>query len=271
MTPCPIFYRPEMSAHADSYSPSSSKPQRVVQDWLQRGLVKPEDIRSFEPATRQDLYAAHAPWYVDGVLDLTERNGFGGREPEVAASLPYTTGSMVAAALHVAEHGGFACSPTSGFHHAYHAAGGGFCTFNGLMVAAIQLQAMGETVGILDCDAHYGDGTQDIINQLNKRHIKHHTMGSRFACGSKAPQFMPWLFAALDDLQDCDVVLYQAGADPWENDPLGGQLSMTELAVRDMYVFGGLKNIAWNFAGGYSPAVTSIHTHTLQAAQGKYA
>lgn len=268
----PIFYQPDMSAAATSYSQSPSKPTRVVEHWLARGHIRAEDIKTFPPATRKDLYTVHAQWYVDNVLDLIEPNGFGTREQAIADTFLLTTGSMLAAALHVAQHGGVACSPTSGFHHAHYAQGGGFCTFNGLMVAAAELNRLGKKVGILDCDAHYGDGTQDIIEELgfDPAYIKHHTMGELHPPGARAPYFMDWLDAAISDLADCDVVLYQAGADPWERDPLGGQLSLTELAARDLFVFSGLKNVAWNFAGGYSPAVTAIHTNTLLAAQGKF-
>lgn len=269
MSPIPIFYRPEMSAHADSFSASSSKPTRMVEHWLERQAIKPADIRSFEPVSVEQLATAHDEDYVRGVLELRRDNGFGGRSQQVADALPYTSGSMLAAALHVAEHGGYACSPSSGFHHAGHAQGGGFCTFNGLMVAAIELDRRGLKVGILDCDAHYGDGTQDIISRLGLGRIQHHTMGRRFPPGQRAcfDGFWGWLRRAIGQLQDCDVVLYQAGADPLTSDPLGGQLSMMELYLRDFTVVGRLKRVAWNLAGGYSGwlSVSSVHTHTLQA------
>ncbi len=72
------------------------------------------------------------------------------------------------------------CSPTSGFHHTGYSHSAGFCTFNGLMATACELRRVGavKTVGILDCDAHYGDGTDDIINQINIDWIKHRTLGS---------------------------------------------------------------------------------------------
>ena len=78
--------------------------------------------------------------------------------------------------------------------------------------------------------------------------------------------------AALDDLQGCDVVLYQAGADPHVNDPLGGQLTSKEMAMRDAAVFSNLPNVVWNLAGGYQrdenggiSYVLHLHTMTLIA------
>ena len=269
MLNCPVFYRPEMSVGTDSHSTSSSKPKRTVEDWLASSAIKSKDVFSFELASPEDLYAAHSSRYVDGVMTCQIANGFGNRDVTIAASLPHTTGSMLAAAQHVAEHGGYACSPTSGFHRAGYDFGGGFCTFNGLMVAAIDLDRMGKKVGILDCDAHYGDGTQHIIDTLGLSRIRHHTFGKLHPPGRQSRGTLHWLFHAIDDLAHCDVVLYQAGADPFVDDPLGGQMSFKELVVRDLFVFNQLKNVAWNLAGGYCPQTPLIHHYTLLAAQGR--
>jgi acetoin utilization deacetylase AcuC-like enzyme len=270
----PVFYRPEMSAtNSDSFSPSAAKPKIVVDHWLAQGAISPAQITSFEPAHRYTIGLAHDQEYVDNVLDCQTPNGFGNRSPEVAASLPYTAGSMMAAALHVLDHGGLACSPTSGFHHAGFDFGGGFCTFNALAVAAIKAAKSGAKVGILDCDAHYGDGTADILRLHKKLGIKHHTFGEHFPCGKEAKGWEMWLLKAINDLSDCDVVLYQAGADPYLKDPLGGQMSMMHLSYRDSLVFSMLDNVAWNFAGGYTrdadggiSPVIAIHTATLREA-----
>jgi acetoin utilization deacetylase AcuC-like enzyme len=49
----------------------------------------------------------------------------------------------------------------SGFHHAHADHGEGFCTFNGLVIAAEAMRAQGEirSVAVLDMDLHYGNGT----------------------------------------------------------------------------------------------------------------
>jgi acetoin utilization deacetylase AcuC-like enzyme len=80
--------------------------------------------------------SATKPRYVRDVLSLRTSNGFGTVSEAVAESLRWTSGSFVAAAMHAWRSGRIACSPTSGFHHAKYASGGGFCTFNGLMLAA---------------------------------------------------------------------------------------------------------------------------------------
>lgn len=140
----PVFYRPEQSSdRASSFSPSAGKPKLVIDDWLSRAEISQRiQVQSFAPADDDVFLSAHDRKYVQGIFTCTKNNGFANTVWEIAESLRYTTGSMVAAARHVLEHQsqGFrvAVSPTSGFHHACYGFGGGFCTFNGLMAAAVQ-------------------------------------------------------------------------------------------------------------------------------------
>ena len=62
----PVFFRPEMTAEGDSFSPSAGKPPQVVADWQVHAL--PIDIRMFEPVDAGTLSLAHDPDYVLGVL-----------------------------------------------------------------------------------------------------------------------------------------------------------------------------------------------------------
>lgn len=283
----PVFFRPEQVTPRDAVhtSPSSAKPEAVVASWRTLGI--PLDIRSFRPLSREALSRVHSPAYVDAVLDLETENGFGNRDERVAKSLPYTSGSFVAAALHVLEHGGTAASPTSGFHHACHSDGGGFCTFNGLAAAASEALAHGcPKVGILDCDAHYGNGTQDILEETGMTdRVLHYTHGSPHYRGGpeKAGEFLAHLPKLLAQWKKEGValVLYQAGADPHVDDPIGCRfLTTPQLHARDTAVFEACAKlglpIAWNLAGGYQedrslpwPAsirkVLDIHDNTLRA------
>ena len=70
------------------------------------------------------------------------------------------------------------------------------------------------------------------------------------------------------------MLLYQAGADPHVDDPLGGFLDDDQLAERDRIVFQVCRDerlpVAWNLAGGYqldkdqqpSPVI-NIHRRTM--------
>lgn len=271
-----IFYNPLQSCdEATGYSPSAGKPALFVADTLKH-FPQVEVIKSGK-ASFIDFYRAHKQSFIEGVMDGTIPNGFGNCSQAVAATLPYTSGSLLSAAEHALNTKEHVCSPTSGFHHAGYDFSGGYCTFNGLMVAAATLhQNYGvKKVGILDCDAHYGNGTADIIKRRNVFYVKHHTFGAHFIdrgdCDAGA--FERWLTSAIADLQDCDIIIYQAGADPHVRDPLGGHLTTEQMKLRDRQVFQSFKGkpLVWNLAGGYQrnaagsiEPVLALHRNTVQ-------
>lgn len=284
----PVFYRPEMVAPATGYSPSAAKPAQVVADWRADFDIAPDvEFVEFDPATRAEIARAHDPAYVDGILACRIPNGFGDCDPRVAASLPYTSGSLLAAARHVTTDRAdwrarerIACSPSSGFHHAHHAESEGYCTFNGLMVTALALKAEGlvDRVLILDCDEHYGNGTQDIIAALGVDWIVHVTHGGRLP-GSYHDKpgmlgMIEWQVPEFGADRCRAVVLYQAGADCHVGDPLGGFLTTQDMRERDRLVFRLAVQhrapLVWNLAGGYQrdrkgriEPVLKLHRQTM--------
>ena len=284
----PVFYRPGMVAPATGYSPSAAKPAQVVADWRADFDVAPEvEFFDFDPVPAEALALAHDPAYVADVLACRIDNGFGTRDPRVAASLPYTTGSLLAAARHVLADADnwhsrqrIACSPSSGFHHAHFASNHGFCTFNGLMVTAAVLKAEGlvDRVLILDCDEHYGDGTQDIIEHLGAEWVTHVTHRGRLPGSYRdRAEMVEMIERHLPEFgrHRCRaLVLYQAGADCHVSDPLGGFLTADEMRERDRLVFAlAVEHEApqvWNLAGGYQrdvkggiEPVLKLHRQTM--------
>lgn len=275
--PMTVMFSERMQADEQPGSPSAAKPARVVAAWRAEGL--PMRVIAPDPVTLDDLARAHDRGYVEAVLGLRRDNGFGTRDASVAASLPYTSGAMLHGARLAIAGRTAVCAPVSGFHHAQRRAAWGFCTFNGLMVAALALRASGEAarVAIVDCDQHHGDGTAEIIAGLGSPSwLRHFTAGESFRRREQVGAF----FARLDEelraiAGGCDVVLYQAGADPHVDDPLGGWMSDEQLRERDARVFEGVARaglpIVWNLAGGYQrdrdggiAPVVAIHTRTAR-------
>ncbi len=271
----PVFYSPRMVADSASFSPSARKPELVMRDWVKRKL--PIKVLDVTPVTSIELGRVHDRRHVDLILAAKKDNGFGNRLKTVADTLRYTSGSMLTAARYAIEHKTIAAAPCSGFHHAGYDQTAGFCTFNGLMVAATALRHEGlvARVGILDFDMHYGDGTDALIKKHDAKWIEHYTAGHDYRYANEAKHFFAMLPRVLEVMRKCDVVLYQAGADPHVDDPLGGWLTTEQLYRRDQMVFDGLRGtpVAWNLAGGYQvekdgsiPKVLEIHANTAKAA-----
>lgn len=279
----PVFFSPLCCAKADSFSPSAGKPCLAVAEWGRKRLDI--DVLQTLPATRDHLKYAHKAGYVDGVLDNKIANGFGNTDKSVAQSVLYTVGAMMAATKYAAERKlrgvvSAACAPVSGFHHAHHSAASGFCTFNGLIVAAMHVfqSTPIKRVAILDYDYHFGDGTEDIIESLDLGpRIFHFTAGQHFRSESSASRMLKGISDVIEQAQmfGAELVIYQAGADQHVDDPLGGLLTTKQLQERDKLVFTECRKrslpVVWNLAGGYQSGndgsyqpVLDIHNNTMK-------
>jgi acetoin utilization deacetylase AcuC-like enzyme len=270
MNTIPVFYSDDLLAH-DSLSPSAAKPRPVVERWKEVNL--PIVVSPVTAAAIDDLSLAHDPRFVAAILLGEVENGFRNCDLDVARSLPYTTGAMICAAT-AALRFGVACAPVGGFHHAGYATAEMFCTFNGLMVAALKL-LRGNAVRhvlILDLDFHYGNGTDDIIERLQLRdQIENATFGRWYRSAAHAARYLGHLAEVTATFSQFDLILYQAGADLHVDDPLGGVLDSVQLRQRDAMVFSAASRagvpLAWNLAGGYQDPISKvieIHCATME-------
>ena len=257
----------------NTYSPSWKKPaefmQAITPVMVDAGLevVESTKVKLSSSAFKR----VHDPEFVSGVMTGRIANGFGTRQTEVAESCLYTSGAMVTA-VELASQGHSCCVPVSGFHHAGYDFSGGYCTFNGLAVAAVAAAGLGMNPGILDCDMHYGNGTVDIFDKLNLQYSHFTYGGTQYADKAKSQLFLgrlPHILACM--ISDCGVLIYQAGADPHIDDPLGGCMTSEELRQRDKIVFDFCEErdipVVWNLAGGYQKPlskVLSIHRTTFE-------
>ena len=160
-----IFYSPQYVGSAHAFE--TTRKAKWVADSLGSAPIRGIELVSPPSLSYETLVQVHDPAYVDAVQtgvprDLAESQGFGwdaGLWSMVLAS----NGGAVAAGL-AALQSGVAGSLSSGLHHARRDHGAGFCTFNGLAIAAREALAAGAaSVLILDLDAHCGGGTASLI------------------------------------------------------------------------------------------------------------
>ncbi len=172
--------------------------------------------------------------------------------PLVATRAFAVPGGTYLAALLAIERG-YAANTAGGSHHALADTGAGYCVFNDLAIAAVRLAAEGRRVLIVDCDVHQGDGTASLTagrtdiatysihaekNFPARKAIS--TVDVALADGVDDDGYMAALDATLPPLVADfapDLILYQAGVDPWEGDRLG-RLALTRdgLIARDRWV-----------------------------------
>lgn len=268
---------------------STTKAARVIELAQADDLVELRQAPFDEKAAWADIALVHGPAYVEAVRTgaprrLAESQGFTW-SPEFAASVARIwSGHLFACCLALRE--GIVFHPVSGAHHARRNSGAGFCTFNFLAGAARDINSEGAgPVAVIDLDAHPGDGTYALAKD-DPRVALFDIAGSTWGCTGDGARFvfhdsadanayraaLETLPRFLDKVRP-GLVQYQAGMDPFEDDPVGGIDGVTAefLAWRDRYVLDQLRArgipVVVNLAGGYITEVTArLHVQTLRAA-----
>ncbi|MEM9879945.1 MAG: histone deacetylase [Pseudomonadota bacterium] len=260
------------------------------------GLATSANEITPRPAPRAWLDLAHDADYVSAVLeqrvapDIERRIGFAVTQRVALRSQLSCAGTLMAARL--ALESGIALNSAGGSHHAHADFGAGFCVFNDVAVAARVLLEEGEVSSILvvDLDVHQGDGTARIfadeprcttfsmhcaVNFPVRKAESDIDIGLPVKTGDAAylktlADTLPTLIARTQP----DLVFYNAGVDPHENDRLG-KLSLTDagLKARDAYVINICKArqipLAVVMGGGYGtdlPAIARRHRFVFEAA-----
>lgn len=259
---------------------------RAVAELIQKeNLLASAPFCRPRPAPFEWVSLVHDPAYVDQVFgghvpDRVAREiGFPMRE-DIALRARCATGGTVLTCYLALEHG-LACNTAGGSHHARRAHGAGFCVFNDVAVAVRVLQADGavQKVLIIDLDVHQGDGTADIFqgdpdvftfsmhsekNYPVRKVPSHLDIGLPDQTGDKA--YLQQLQSVLPGLlsqERWDIVIYNAGVDPYQYDRLG-RLALTRdgLRMRDRYVMTQVRRtgvpLAGVLGGGYSTDINEL-------------
>jgi acetoin utilization deacetylase AcuC-like enzyme len=197
-------------------------------------------------------------------------------------------GGTYAAALAALERG-FALNNAGGSHHALYDTGAGYCVFNDLAIAAVRLteEAGAMRVLIVDVDVHQGDGTAALTaghsaiatysihaeKNFPARKARS-TLDVPLPDGTRDDEYLEVLARSLGPLVETvrpDLIIYQAGVDPLEQDRLG-RLSLSEagLDARDRFVADLARSrgipLASTPGGGYGPDMLEIaqrHVRTI--------
>jgi len=243
-------------------------------------------IQMFEAPRASDgeLALAHTPQWIASISDgsvspeAMREIGFPWSEAMVERSRRSTGATIAACRTAFGE--GISANMAGGTHHASAGKGGGFCVFNDAAVAARLMQAehgrQGRTplrVAVIDLDVHQGNGTASIfrndpsvftLSMHGQKNFPFRKEASDLdvelpdGCGDD--DYLAALEHALDELDrrfTPGLVIYLAGADPFERDRLGRlKLSFDGLEARDRRVF----DFAWQrriplafaMAGGYA-------------------
>ena len=232
-----------------------------------------------EPASEADILLVHTKDYLHKL-----KSGKLSPEEIMKLELPYSRELVLASILcsggticaaEIALEDGIGMHLGGGFHHSFPDHGEGFCVLNDIAVAVRKLvkDKKIRKALIIDCDLHQGNGTAFIfrnddnvftfsIHQENNYpfHKPKSNMDIGLADRTKDKEYLNVLEGhipkIISDFKP-DLIIYAAGADPYEHDKVGN-LALTKegLKKRDVYVYTQAKNyqipIAVVLAGGYA-------------------
>lgn len=290
-----LFYGPDYVLSAAEFD-TTRKAAWVAASLVERPIPGVEPVAP-APLTAEDVALVHDPAYIEAVMtgvprSLAETNGFGW-DAGLAAMVLASNGGVVAACLEALATGGVSGSLSSGLHHARRARGEGFCTFNGLALGVRAAQRAGAgRVLIVDLDAHCGGGTWELlgrdpaVEQLDVAvsGFDRYTPSGRWTLDlvTQATDYLPVIADRLRGVDrratDYDLVLYNAGMDPYERCVVGGLdgIDATILRERERMVFQWVRGHEWPvafvLAGGYARDpegrrdLVALHRATIEAA-----
>ena len=287
-----VVYSPGYEVALPGHVWPTSKYRLIAERLAARG----SGVEFFEPApvSWDDLALVHTPEYLDKL-----RHGTLSAEEIATLELPWRAefadafrvmagGTCLAAGAALDD--GRAAHLGGGLHHAFANHGEGFCPLNDVAVAVRVLQRAGaiRRAAIVDCDVHHGNGTAMIFERdpdvfTFSIHQEHNypffkprsDLDVGLEDGAGDARYLDALAGALPRVlaSGPQLIVYVAGADPFEEDRLGGlRLTKHGLAERDRLVVAAARGagvpIVLTLAGGYAIDVqdtVDIQVATVEA------
>lgn len=287
MTRHKVFYNADYVASEYAFD-TTRKSGVLAGSLVDDSSVDVIDPDPFSARTRDLIERLHSPAYVQAVrtgspADLAESQGFEWDPNLPSMAIAHSAGLVAAVSEVLTSTGGMAGSLSSGLHHARQDRGAGYCTFNGLAVAATEALDRGaERILILDFDAHCGGGTRSMTSFENVVQIDVSTVMFDSWESSAAEDSLTYsdpgsyiddIAAALQQAGGAgtfDLVLYNAGMDPANSGVSTADLALRERMVAEWAAERG-QRLVYALAGGYTGGgismedLVALHRLTVDA------
>ena len=278
----------------------SAKYGKVYRFLRKEAGLKKTDFHRPEAVSREELLEVHTAAYLDSLKQSAKiaqiaELGLLSKVPaflldwRLLRPMRFATGGTLLAADLAMEHG-WAINLGGGYHHAKADSSSGFCFYADINLAALRLTQKHKCkkVMVIDLDAHQGNGFEAIFAgdprfvtlDVYNGDIYPHDSAARKFINYDFPipshtgddfynDVIRWEIPAALEKEQPDCIIYNAGTDIFEKDPLGA-LSITGPAImkRDLFVF----RQAWErkipilmlLSGGYHALSWQIIGHSIK-------
>lgn len=289
------FFSPKYTVEMGDHVFSTVKFGLTAEKLKKDGALAASDLVEPEPATRAELLLAHTTAWVDKALkgaftqadvDLMELP----YSPELVTAHRLAAGGTILACREALECG-LGLHVGGGSHHAMPDHGEGFCMFNDIAIGLLKLLGEREIrrAAVIDLDVHQGNGTAAIFSKKPavftfSMHQENNfppikppsSLDVNLADGTGDEEYLATLLQSLPRVLDSkpELVVYQAGADVYAQDMLGGlRLTKPGIRLRDQAVFKACFDndipVAVTLGGGYAARLEDtvlIHAGTCEEA-----
>jgi len=272
-----LVYSPKYHVDIGYHVFPTDKYPKIHDALIAEGIATEADFVEPPVPDPEDIRLVHTKDYVDDMLNLrwssrTVRSELPLTEEIVAAYFLAGSGSILAARLALTD--GKCVHIGGGFHHAFPDHGEGFCYVNDIAVGIRKMlkEKRVKRAAVIDCDLHQGNGTavifaqdpdvytfsihQEALYPLKER--SNWDIGLDDEVGDS--EYLRRLGEAVPEILDehkPELVVYQAGADPYKYDRLGAlRLTLNGLVQRDRILYDNCRKrgipIMACLGGGYA-------------------
>ena len=289
-----IVYSPEYEVNLGAHPFVTAKYRLVKEKLIEENIFTEKDFVIPEIPDDDDILLVHTPEYFKKVksVHLSSDEILRLEIPltkEIAGAGVLCCGGTILSCMLAIETGA-GIHLGGGFHHAFSDHGEGFCVFNDLAVAIRKMQKLNKIKKalVIDCDLHQGNGTAYIFQKdtnvftfsIHQEDIypypkQRSNVDIELSAGSGDEEYLELLRKSVPSLIEKhkpEIILYQAGADPYKGDQLGQlKLTIDGLKKRDEFIFKQARThdipVAVTLGGGYAldtKDTVNIHTNTVR-------
>lgn len=288
-----FVYSPKYEVSLGEHVFVTKKFRLIKEKLISLGVANEKDFIQPTFASREDITLVHTEKYYNKIINL-KLNSQEIIKLEIPLTKEIAEASLICCggtilASNISLENGVGIHIGGGFHHAYPDHGEGFCIFNDIAVAIKKLKKEKKIKKalVIDCDLHQGNGTAFIFKNdkdtftfsMHEEDIYPYPKEkSDYDIGLQPyttdDEYLSLLGDALSKITkffSTELIVYQAGADPFCEDQLGSlKLTKEGLISRDKLVYDYSKRlnvpIVLTLGGGYAQNIfdtVDIHTNTI--------